>query len=142
MMKKLLLIVTILCSTFLFAQDNIILSKENANEKGITPMWPKCEDSRQGPLKCFDNNLRNHIIRNFRYPEIAEKDGLEGTVTVEFIINNKGKPEVIDVKGAHRYLQREAVRIIRAIPKMKPGKWGKKPIAVAYEVPITFIKPK
>ncbi|MHA7056138.1 energy transducer TonB [Aquimarina sp. M1] len=141
-MKKLLLITIMLSSSFLFAQDNIILSKENANEKGITPIWPKCKDSRQGPIKCFDNNLRNHIIRNFRYPEIAEKDGLEGTVTVEFIVNNKGKSEVIDVKGGHRYLQREAVRIIRTIPKMKPGKWGKKPIAIAYEVPITFIKPK
>jgi len=140
-MKKLLLIVTILCSTFLFAQNNIILSKENANEKGITPMWPKCDRSRQTPIKCFDNNLRNHIIRNFRYPEIAQKDGLTGTVVVEFIINNKGKAEVIEVTGAHRYLQREAVRIIRTIPKMKPGKWGNKPIAIAYEVPITFLKP-
>ena len=86
-MKKLLLIATILCSTFLFAQDNVILSQDNANEKGITPIWPKCDKSRQTPIKCFDNNLRNHIIRNFRYPEIAEKDGLEGTVTVDFIIN-------------------------------------------------------
>ncbi len=141
-MKKLLLIATVLCTALSFSQDNIILSKQNANEKGITPMWPKCEKSRQTPIKCFDNNLRNHIIRNFRYPEIAEKDGLEGTVTVEFIINNKGKTEVIEVKGGHRYLQREAVRIIRTIPRMDPGKWGKKPIAIAYEVPITFIKPK
>ncbi|MBW1294399.1 energy transducer TonB [Aquimarina litoralis] len=141
-MKKFLLIITILCSTFAFAQDNIILSKENANEKGITPMWPKCEKSRQTPIKCFDNNLRKHIISNFRYPEEALKDGLAGTVTVEFIINNKGKAEVIDVKGGHRHLQREAVRIVRAIPKMKPGKWGKKPIAIAYEVPITFVKPQ
>ena len=141
-MKKLLLIITILCSTFLFAQDNIILSKENANEKGITPIWPKCESSRQTPVKCFDNSLRKHIISNFRYPEVAAREGIEGTVTVDFIINNKGKAEVIEVNGGHRHLQREAVRIIRALPKMKPGKWGKKPIAIAYEVPITFIKPK
>jgi len=139
-MKKLLLIITILCSTFSFAQD-IILSKENANDKGITPIWPKCDKSRMTPVKCFDNNLRQHVIRNFRYPDIARKEGLAGTVTVEFIINNKGKAEVLEVTGGHRYLQREAVRIIRSIPKMKPGKWGKKPIAIAYEVPITFIKP-
>jgi len=140
-MKKLLLIVTILSSSFLLAQD-IILSKDNANEKGITPIWPKCDDSRQTPQQCFDNKLRNHIIRSFRYPDIARDEGLEGTVNVEFIINNKGKVEVIEVIGGHRYLQREAIRIVRAIPKMKPGKWGKKPIAIAYEVPITFIKPK
>jgi len=140
-MKKLLLIVTILFSTFAFTQD-IVLSKENANEKGITPIWPRCNKSRQTPVKCFDNSLRSHIIKNFRYPEIARKDGLSGTVTVEFIINNKGKAEVIEVTGGHRYLQREAVRIIRAIPKMKPGRWGKKPIAVAYTAPITFVKPK
>ena len=140
-MKKLLLIITIFSSTFLFAQDNVILSQENANEKGLTPLWPKCERSRQTPIKCFENNLRNHIVINFRYPEIAKKQRLEGTVTVEFIINTKGKVEVIEVEGGHRFLQVEAVRIIRTIPKMKPGRWGNKPIGIVYSVPITFIKP-
>ncbi|WP_062056325.1 energy transducer TonB [Aquimarina longa] len=140
-MKKTLLILTILLSGFSFSQDAIILSQENANEKGISPMWPKCEDARQSPSQCFDNKLRNHIVRNFEYPEEAVSEGLSGTVTVEFIINKKGKVEVIEVKGAHRYLQREAIRIIRSIPKMKPGKWGNKPIAIAYVVPITFRKP-
>lgn len=141
-MKILLLILTILLSMFSYSQNAIILSQENANEKGITPIWPKCDRSRMEPTQCFDQKLRNHIIQNFEYPDMALKDGLSGTVSVEFIINNKGKVEVLEVTGAHRYLQREAIRIIRAIPKMKPGKWGNKPIAVAYTVPITFIKPK
>ncbi|TSE07122.1 MULTISPECIES: energy transducer TonB [Aquimarina] len=141
-MKRLLLILTILFSTFSFSQDAIILSQENANEKGITPIWPKCDRSRLEPANCFDQKLRNHIIQNFEYPDAALNDGLSGTVTVEFIINNKGKVEVLEVTGAHRYLQREAIRIIRAIPKMQPGKWGNKPIAVAYTVPITFRKPQ
>ncbi|WP_438422215.1 energy transducer TonB [Aquimarina macrocephali] len=141
-MKKTLLILTLLLSGISFSQDAIILSQENANEKGITPMWPKCDRSRQAPTQCFDQKLRNHIIQNFEYPEIAMNEGLSGTVTVEFIINKKGKVEVLEVTGAHRYLQREAIRIIRAIPKMKPGKWGEKPIAIAYTVPITFRKPQ
>ncbi|WP_074409593.1 MULTISPECIES: energy transducer TonB [Aquimarina] len=141
-MKKTLLILTLLLSGISFSQDAIILSQENANEKGITPLWPKCDRSRQTPAQCFDQKLRNHIIQNFEYPEIAMNEGLSGTVTVEFIINKKGKVEVLEVTGAHRYLQREAIRIIRAIPKMKPGKWGEKPIAVAYTVPITFRKPQ
>ncbi|WP_106794789.1 energy transducer TonB [Aquimarina sp. Aq78] len=141
-MKKTLLILTLLLSGISFSQDAIILSQENANEKGITPMWPKCDRSRQTPTQCFDQKLRNHIIQNFEYPEIALNEGLSGTVTVEFIINKKGKVEVLEVTGAHRYLQREAIRIIRAIPKMKPGKWGEKPIAIAYTVPITFRKPQ
>ncbi|EZH74487.1 hypothetical protein ATO12_12010 [Aquimarina atlantica] len=141
-MKRTLLILTLLLSGISFSQDAIILSQENANEKGITPLWPKCDRSRQTPTQCFDQKLRNHIIQNFEYPEIAMNEGLSGTVTVEFIINKKGKVEVLEVTGAHRYLQREAIRIIRAIPKMKPGKWGEKPIAVAYTVPITFRKPQ
>lgn len=141
-MKKTLLILTILLSGVSFSQDAIILSQENANEKGITPIWPKCDRSRQTPSQCFDQKLRDHIIQNFQYPDIALREGLSGTVTVEFIINKKGKIEVLEVEGGHRYLQREAIRIIRAIPKMKPGKWGDKPIAVAYIVPITFIKPQ
>ncbi len=143
MKKLLLLICAILLSGISFSQDGIVLSQENANEKGITPMWPKCERSRQTPTQCFDNKLRNHIIASFEYPEIALSEGLTGTVTVEFIINKKGKVEVLEVTGAHRHLQREAIRIIRAIPKMDaPGKWGDKPIAIAYTVPITFLKPQ
>ncbi|MEW7290828.1 energy transducer TonB [Aquimarina sp. 2304DJ70-9] len=141
-MRKLVLIFAILLSGFSFAQGGIILSQENAAEKGITPIWPKCERSRQTPAQCFDNKLRNHIIANFEYPDIAVAEGLEGTVTVEFLIDKKGKVEVLEVTGAHRYLQREAVRIVRAIPRMEPGKWGEKPIAIAYTVPITFIKPQ
>lgn len=141
-MKKILLIFTLLLSGLSFSQDAIILSQENANEKGITPMWPKCDRSRQTPSQCFDQKLRDHIIQNFQYPDLALSEGLSGTVTVEFIINKKGKVEVLEVEGGHRYLQREAIRIIRAIPKMDPGKWGEKPIAIAYVVPITFIKPQ
>ncbi|WP_103865823.1 energy transducer TonB [Aquimarina sp. I32.4] len=141
-MKRILLLLTILISTLSFSQEGIVLSQENANEKGITPMWPKCDRSRQTPVECFDQKLRNHIIQNFEYPDVALSEGLSGTVTVEFIVNKKGKVEVIEVTGAHRYLQREAIRIIRAIPKMQPGKWGNKPIAVAYVVPITFRKPQ
>jgi protein TonB len=141
-MKRTLLILILLLSGISFSQDAIILSQENANEKGITPIWPKCDRSRQTPTQCFDQKLRRHIVQHFEYPDIAMNDKLSGTVTVEFMINKKGKVEILEVMGAHRYLQREAIRIIRAIPKMQPGKWGNKPIAIAYTVPITFIKPK
>lgn len=141
-MKKLLFILAITYSAFSFAQDGIILSQENANEKGITPTWPKCEKSRLKPIQCFDKSLRRHIFANFSYPDVALKDGLSGTVTVEFVINKKGRVEVLEVTGAHRYLQAEAIRIIRSIPKMDPAKWGDKPIAVVYIVPITFRKPQ
>lgn len=140
-MKKLLLIIAILSTSMAFAQEGVVLSKENANDKGITPIWPTCKaPRRQTQAQCFDQKLTEHVMRNFQYPEIAMNEGLTGTVNVEFIINKKGKVEVIGVTGGHRYLQREAIRIIRAIPKMKPGKWGEKPIAVAYTVPITFRK--
>ncbi len=141
-MKKLLLLLAVLLSVSCFSQDAIILSQKNANEKGITPIWPKCDKSRQEPTNCFDSKLRRHILENFEYPEVAINEALSGTVTVEFIINKKGKVEVIEVAGAHRYLQREAIRIIRSIPKMEPGKWGNKPIAIAYTVPITFRPPQ
>ncbi|GAA4274065.1 energy transducer TonB [Aquimarina gracilis] len=142
-MKRLLLLLAILLSSFSFSQDGIVLSQESANEKGITPIWPKCANaSRQTPAQCFDQKLRKHIFATFEYPEVAVPLGLTGTVTVEFIVNQKGKVEVIEVTGAHRYLQQEAIRMIRAIPKMKPAKWGNKPISVAYSVPITFRKPQ
>ncbi len=140
-MKKLILLSMLTFSLVSFAQESVILSADSAKEKGITPIWPKCDKSRRPPIICFNQKLMTHIIQNFEYPEIARSEALSGTVVVEFIINKKGRVEVIDVKGGHRYLQQEAIRIIRAIPKMKPATWGTKPIAVAYSTPITFRKP-
>jgi len=140
-MIKIIPLFILLISAPSFSQESIVLSAESATEKGISPIWPKCERSRQTPIDCFANKLSTHIVRNFEYPDVAKKDQLSGTVVVDFIINKKGKVEVVDAKGAHRYLLQAAVKIIRAIPKMIPAKWGVKPIAVAYTVPITFRKP-
>jgi len=141
-MKKLLHITLFLLCLQLTAQENMILSQRGAVEKGISPMWPGCYDTRFSIEKCFDRKLREHLIQNFKYPEAAVSEQLEGTVVVEFLINKFGKVEVLDIIGGHKHLQDEALRIIMAIPGMGAARWGEKPVSVAYKVPIKFEAPR
>ena len=141
-MKKLLLIVTILSFSVSFAQGGLSLSRENANEKGMTPIWPGCK-TNNNPISCFDGKLRKHIITHFYYPQESIDRAAEGTVTVDFVIDKMGKIKVIAAEGVEdRFLIQEAVRIIRAMPEMDPAKWGSRPIGVDYSIPITFTLPK
>ncbi len=141
-MKKLLLIATILCFSASFAQEGLSLSRENANEKGMTPLWPGCRDDTNA-ISCFDGKLRKHILTHFHYPQESIDRAAEGTVTVDFLIDKTGKIKVTAAEGAEdRFLIQEAVRIIRDMPEMDPAKWGSKPIGVDYSIPITFTLPK
>ncbi|MAP53343.1 energy transducer TonB [Altibacter sp.] len=140
-MKKVLLILCIVFSTTLFAQEewgNVQNNTVTLNE--IPPIWPGCESSSATSRKnCFNQKLAQHISKNFKYPAEEYKNNVEGKVIVEFIVNEKGMVEVKNVSGGTPALQAEAKRNIMAIPKMaKPGMMGGKPRAIKYTVPFTF----
>lgn len=79
------------------------------------------------------------LSENIVYPEAAAKKGKEGRVVVEFLITETGEITNLNiVHGAHPALNREAVRLIRAMPKWIPGHNEGHPIAVTYTLPITF----
>ncbi len=84
--------------------------------------------------------LLTYIAKNTKYPEIAKENGIKGTVFVQFVIGKNGK--VSDVKPARKvdtYLDREAVRVVKSMPKWKPGKQRGKAVRVQYIVPIKFV---
>jgi hypothetical protein len=62
------------------------------------PLFANCDAnaSKDEQAKCFKEGLMNYVIENFKYPEIAQKEGLEGKMFVEFTINENG--ETVDVK--------------------------------------------
>ena len=83
--------------------------------------------------------LLKYIAKATKYPEIAKENGISGRVYVQFVIGKSGK--VSDVKimrGRDPYLDKEAVRVVKTLPKWKPGKQRGKAVKVSYVVPINF----
>lgn len=103
------------------------------------PIFPGCEGLRKNKAKeCFQEKMQAHVLKHFNYPQSALELGIQGRVSVVFVIDNKGYTTNIRSRGPDRILEEEAERIIGKLPKMKPGKQRGKPVKVAYAVPIFF----
>ena len=80
-----------------------------------------------------------YIQKNMRYPETAKKNGTQGRVTVQFIIDKGGNvtdPKVI--RAVDKDLDAEAIRLIGTMPKWKPGMQKGQAVAVKYTLPVMF----
>ena len=83
--------------------------------------------------------MMKYIEQNMRYPEEAKKAGTQGRVVVQFLVNKNGA--ISDVSVLHsvdRLLDAEAVRLVRSMPKWKPGMQKGKAVTVKYTVPLSF----
>ena len=83
--------------------------------------------------------LREWVYTYLKYPDIPLNQGISGTITVEFIVEKDGSvTNVRAVRGNDQYLEDEAVRVIAASPKWKPGVFGGEKVRVKYSVPVEF----
>lgn len=85
------------------------------------------------------NELMSFVARSIKYPEIAQKNGIQGRVVCSFVVDASGSiinPEI--VRGIDPSLDNEALRIIYLMPKWKPGKQRGQAVSVQYTVPINF----
>jgi len=86
-----------------------------------------------------DAALLRYISKNVKYPVICQENGIQGMVSVSFVINEKG--EVVNVqafRGPDPNLEREAIRVVKSMPKWKPGKQRGRAVNVSYSVPVRF----
>ena len=101
------------------------------------PVFPGCEGASDKKA-CFQEMMQKHIRKNFRYPEIAQEMGVQGRVSVIFVIQKDGSIGNIRMRGPDKNLEAEALRIIEKLPKMTPGKQRGRPVKVPFSIPITF----
>ncbi len=79
------------------------------------------------------------LTKNLRYPEQARQKKIQGKVVVSFIVNQDGTVANAQVvKPIHPYLDREAMRVMRMMPKWKPGNDHGKPCQTMVCIPIVF----
>ena len=118
-----------------------------AVEEIATPEPPKHEEEN----KVFDvveqmpsfpggpSALRAYLSSHVKYPAVAEENGIQGRVTVQFVVEKDGSvTDVKTMKSVDPSLDREAERVVRSMPKWIPGKQNGSAVRVKYFVPVVF----
>ena len=83
--------------------------------------------------------MLKYIMENMKYPEQAMKEGIQGRVAVRFIVEKDGSiSDVKPILSVHPLLNKEAVRVVRSMPKWTPGKQNGKPVRVRFNLPVMF----
>lgn len=113
--------------------------KTAAVQEGVVPYF----DCDQRP-QFFGSSDPRHFLREWvyqylKYPVSAVRNGVQGTVMVEFIIEKDGKvTNVRVVKGVDEELDAEALKVIEASPKWKAGKQGGNKVRASIAIPVEF----
>jgi TonB family protein len=84
--------------------------------------------------------LRKYIANAIKYPVIAQENGIQGKVYVTFVVSKDGSVANAKIaRGVDPSLDQEALRVVNALPKWKPGMQKGKAVSVSYTVPINFV---
>jgi protein TonB len=83
--------------------------------------------------------LREFIAKSLKYPSVAQEMGIQGKVYVSFVVDKNGNvTKAIIARGVDPSLDKEALRVINALPKWAPGKQRGQAVSVSFTVPINF----
>ncbi len=81
-----------------------------------------------------------YLQENIHYPEMAKESGIQGTVYVTFVVEKDGRITNVKVlRGIGGGCDEEAVRIIKNMPRWKPGKQRGRPVRAQFNMPIRFV---
>ena len=83
--------------------------------------------------------LLRYVSEHTKYPSIALEQEIQGVVTIRFVVTPTGAVgDVFVVQGLDPECDREAVRVVKSLPRFTPGKQQGKPVAVWYTLPVRF----
>ena len=102
------------------------------------PIFPGCKGNKAALKKCFNKKMQKHFAKKFDADlpnELGLSPGKKRLIML-FKIDKSGNIVDVKAKAPHPRLQKEAIRIIKLLPKMKPGKQRGKPVGVKYTLPM------
>ena len=83
--------------------------------------------------------LMEYVAKNIKYPQIARETGIQGRVFVGFVVEPDGSISNVKLlRGIGGGCDEEAMRVIKSLPKWKPGKQRGKAVRVSYQIPVFF----
>lgn len=91
----------------------------------------------QMPQAPYDVNA--YLAKNMIYPDDAKQEGISGRVVVKFIVRANGNIDSVRIqRGVYPSIDKEALRLVRAMPPWKPGIQNGEPVDVNYMMPVIF----
>lgn len=121
----------------LFRNDSIAPKAEKPvgvyaySDVDVKPVFLNSQDPR--------SFMERWVYPYLKYPKYAQENGIQGRVLVEFIVDEKGEVrDVRVVRGIHESLDAEALRVVSASPKWRPGRHHGKKVKVAMTVSVEF----
>ena len=85
------------------------------------------------------SGLRTYLNQNTRYPAVAQENCVQGRVVVSFVVEKDGHiSDVTVLRSVDPSLDKEAIRVVRNMPRWTPGKQEGEPVRVRYNVPVSF----
>lgn len=131
--KRLFTAMAVLAVMFI-ANTNVMAQDKQAKDEQIYDT-PETMPEYPGGMEALSSFLSENIV----YPDEAQEKGISGRVMVQYVIEKDGSvTEVKVMKGVDPLLDAEAVRVVKAMPKWKPGTVNGKPVRVKYMLPIVF----
>jgi protein TonB len=88
----------------------------------------------------FNGDLNAYFVRNIHYPEYARENGDEGKVFVGFVVSGDGSTDSVRVRRSSGdiRLDREAVRVVSAMPHWRPGRINGRTVPCRMVIPVIF----
>lgn len=105
------------------------------------PIFPGCTGNNKQLRACFSAEMSKFVSKKFNADlstDLGLASGSVQKIFVMFKIDSKGNITNIKARAPHKKLQSEAIRVIKLLPKMTPGRQRGKPVSVSYGLPIVF----
>ena len=132
------------------AEDGLdpALDPRNSGNGVVAP--PPAAPDANGPVTFVEINpefpggeaaLAKYLGKSLRYPHLAQENNIEGTVSIRFVVNRDGRISDVEVVGAPKGggLEEEAMRVVRNMPRWKPGRQNGQNVAVFFNLPVRFL---
>jgi TonB family protein len=105
------------------------------------PAFPNCKGVVvEKSQECFQTELMNHLKKNFKYPELAMEENIQGRFIAKFIIDENGSVIIQEIVGSDEaeILKEQVKIIILKLPKFEPAKHKGNIVKVKHSLPLTF----
>ena len=123
-MKQFLLLVCVLFSINVYAQDN----KKDPDIFTKVDVMPKA-----------DYDLTQYLDLNLKYPDSARNHDIEGRVLRKIVVNEDGRiSNCTVIKGIGAGCDQEALRVVKSMPKWDPGEKDGRQVKVYFTLPVVF----
>ncbi|CAI8164970.1 MAG: Uncharacterised protein [Polaribacter sp. SA4-10] len=105
------------------------------------PVFPGCKGNKAALKKCFSKMVQKHFSRKFDadLPNELGLDAGKKKVFIGFKIDRTGNVVNVQARAPHPKIKKEVLKVMKMLPRMKPGRQRGKPVGVKYSIPFTLI---